>query len=294
MSGCLVSVRPDSRRHSYQCQVRRADLHGDGTVGNVFYVDYLQEARLALLRHHDTSPTPNPGEGLVVVRTVVDYQRPIRPSDGPLTVETWVTDIRAASFTMGYELTTASGTHALATTTLTPFVFTEGRPRRLAPDERERLSGHLDDAPFDDARRRPDPWSAGAHVRPLHVRFSDIDLLGHVNNVRYFDYVHEAYTEVLMGVFQEARIEGTVDTVVVRSEMDHLRQMDLRPEPYDVWSRVTAVGRTSVTLESEVRDGDAVLARSRVVEVNLDPDGAPLPWHDRHRELFEARLSRSA
>ena len=64
--------------------LRRADLHGDGTVGNVFYVDYLQEARLDLLRHHDTSPTPHPGEGLVVVRTVIKYLRPIRLADAPL------------------------------------------------------------------------------------------------------------------------------------------------------------------------------------------------------------------
>jgi acyl-CoA thioester hydrolase len=285
-------VRPNSRRHSFECPVRRADLHGDGTVGNVFYVDYLQEARLALLRHHDTSPTPNPGEGLVVVRTVLDYVRPLRLTDSPLTVETWVTEIRAASFTMGYELTTSAGVHARATTTLTPFVFTESRPRRLAPDERERLSTHLDDPPFEDARRRPEPWDGASHVRPIQVRFSDIDVLGHVNNVRYFDYVHEAYVDVLSGVFQEARISGTVDTVVVRSEMDHLRQMDLRPEPYDVWSRVAALGHTSVTLESEVRDGDAVMARSRIVEVNVDEEGVATPWHERHRELFEALLQR--
>jgi hypothetical protein len=32
-------VRPLSDRHSYECQLGRADLHGDGTVGNVVYVD---------------------------------------------------------------------------------------------------------------------------------------------------------------------------------------------------------------------------------------------------------------
>ena len=41
-------------RHRYECQIRRADLHGDGTVGNVLVVDYLKEARLDLLRHHHT------------------------------------------------------------------------------------------------------------------------------------------------------------------------------------------------------------------------------------------------
>ena len=96
-----------------------------------------------------------------------------------------------------------------------------------------------------------------------------------------------------MGVFQEARVSGTVETVVVRSEIDHLAQMNLRPEAYDVWSRVSAVGRTSVTLESEIRDpmdGDRVMARSRVVEVNVDANGNPLLWHDKFRELFVSRV----
>ena len=47
-------VRPLSDRHGYECQLGRADLHGEGTVGNVVYVDYLHEAGLDLLRHHDT------------------------------------------------------------------------------------------------------------------------------------------------------------------------------------------------------------------------------------------------
>ncbi len=283
-------MRPNSHRHSYECQLRRADLHGDGTVGNVVYVDYLQEARLDLLRHHDTSPTPNPGEGLVVVRTVVEYLKPVRLADAPLTIETWACDVRAASFTLGYKLSTETGVHARATTSLAPFVFAAGRPRRLAPEERDRLLTTYDDPPFADERApRPAPWHDSAYHRPIQVRFSDVDLLGHVNNVRYFDYVHEAQVEVMSGVFQEARISGTVEMVVVRSEMDHLGQVNLRPEPYDVWSRVAAVGRTSVTFESEIRDGDRVMARSRVVEVNVDPDGHPVPHHDRHRELFEER-----
>ena len=278
-------------RHLYECQLRRADLHGDGTVGNVTYVDYLQEARLDLLRHHDTSPTPNPGEGLVVVRTVVDYVRPIRLADAPLVVDTWVCEVRAASFTVAYELRTGAGVHARATTVLTPFVFETGRPRRLTADERARLATTWDEPPFADARReRPAAWSDAAYHRPIQVRFSDVDLLGHVNNVRYFDYVHEAQVEVMTGVFQEARISGTVDMVVARSEMDHLGQMNVRPDPYDVWSRVAAVGRTSVTFESEIRDGERVMARSRVVEVNVDEDGHPLAHHPRHLELFEQRV----
>ncbi len=94
---------------------------------------------------------------------------------------------------------------------LTPFVFDTGRPRRLTAEERARLETTYDDPPFADERPpRPAAWNESAYHRPIQVRFSDVDLLGHVNNVRYFDYVHEAQVEVMTGVFQEARISGTV------------------------------------------------------------------------------------
>ena len=178
--------------------------------------------------------------------------------------------------------------HARATTSLAPFVFATGRPRRRAEEvARLETAG---------TRRRSRTtheaaaWHPASYVRPIQVRFSDVDLLGHVNNVRYFDYVHEAQVELLVGVLQEARVSGTVDTVVARSEMDHLGQMNLRPEAYDVWARFVAIGRTSVTMESEIRDGDRVMARARVVEVNVDASGVPIPWHEKHRALFEARI----
>ncbi len=285
-------------RHVYECQMRRADQHGD-TISNVAFVDYLQEARLDLLRHHDTSPTPNPGEGLVVVNTVVEYLSPLRLKQAPLLVAVWATEVRAASFTLGYELFTGSAedpvVHGRATTTLTPYVFASGRPRRMTGAERDQLSSHLGPSPVSGraAARGGTSWGAGAVERPVHVRFSDVDLLGHVNNLRYLDYAQFAQVDLLTGVFREARVNGTVTTVIVRSEIDYVGQMNLRPEPYAVRSRVVALGDTSATFEQEIRDPDnaqRVMARSRIVEVNVDTEDKPLAWHPKHRELFEQRL----
>jgi acyl-CoA thioester hydrolase len=286
-------------RHVYECQMRRADLHGV-TVSNVAFVDYLQEARLDLLRHHDTSPTPNPGEGLVVVNTVVDYLAPLRLSQAPLSVAVWSTEVKMASFTLGYELFTGSGddlvVHARATTLLAPYVFAAGRPRRMTIEERERLTGHLDVSPVSDrlARRGGDSWREGAvSERPVHVRFSDVDLLGHVNNLRYLDYAQMVQVDLLTSVFVEARVNGTVECMVARSEIDYVGQMNLRPEPYAVRSRIVAVGDRSVSFEQEIRDPadvDRVMARSRIVEVNVDEEQKPVPWHPTHRELFEQRM----
>jgi acyl-CoA thioester hydrolase len=282
-------------RHVYECPMRRADLHGD-TVSNVAVVDYLQEARLDLLRHHDTSPTPNPGEGLVVVSTVVDYLAPLGLEQAPLYVAVWSTQVRAASFTLGYELFTGAGddrvVHARATTVLAPFVFAAGRPRRMTEEERARLVDSLGPSPVTDraAPRGGTSWGSGGVERPVQVRFSDVDLLGHVNNLRYLDYAQIAQVELMTGVFREARVSGTVTTVIVRSEIDYVGQMNLRPEPYRVRSRVVALGEHSVSFEQEIRDDDRVMARSRMVEVNVDEEGRPLAWHPLHRSLFEQRL----
>jgi acyl-CoA thioester hydrolase len=286
-------------RHVYECQMRRADLHGD-TISNVAFVDYLQEARLDLLRHHDTSPTPNPGEGLVVVNTVVDYLAPLRLSHGPLFVAVWSTEVRAASFTLGYELFTGPEdsrvVHGRATTLLTPYVFASERPRRMTAEERDRLGAHLGPSPVTDraAPRGGETWGRGVVERPVHVRFSDVDLLGHVNNLRYLDYAQMAQVDLLVGVFQDAKVSGSVNTVIVRGEIDYVGQMNLRREPYAVRSRVVAVGDRSVSFEQEIRDGQRVMARNRLVEVNLDEDDKPLAWHPAHRTLFEQRLHEAA
>ena len=123
--------------------------------------------------------------------------------------------------------------------------------------------------------------------RPIHVRFSDVDLLGHVNNLRYLDYAQMAQVDLLVGVFAEAtRRTARSRTVIVRSEIDYVGQMNLRPEPYAVRSRVVAVGdRSAVVRAGDPRPDDAerVMARSRIVEVNVDPDAATTMatwrWH---------------
>ena len=57
-------------RHRYECPLRWADLDLLGHVNNVVYVDYLQEARVDMLRTHaPTRRADELAEGVVVVRT---------------------------------------------------------------------------------------------------------------------------------------------------------------------------------------------------------------------------------
>lgn len=139
-------------RHIYLCPLRWADMDSLGHVNNVTYVDYLQEARVDMLRVH--APVTG-GEQLagatVVVRHEVEFHSPLVFRAAPVRIESWVTRIRVASFTMAYEILDElpdGGRHVYtrARTVLTPFLFTEERPRRIQEAERAVLERFLEPA----------------------------------------------------------------------------------------------------------------------------------------------------
>lgn len=259
--------------------MRWADLDQLGHVNNVVYVDYLQEARVDMLRALGRGPEAL-AEGLVVVRHEVTYLKPLTYDFRPVSIECWVTDIKAATFTMAYEIfhdtPPADGergggdrvVYLRATTVLTPFVFAEERPRRITAEEREALQGHLE--PDQQPRRRTPPLPDGdPSSYPVHVRFSDVDVYGHVNNVKYFEYLQEARISMIAELVPLRRFS----VVVAQTDVDYLMPLLFRAEPYDCRSAITRVGTRSMTVESEIRDGETVLARAQVVVVFFDLAG---------------------
>jgi acyl-CoA thioester hydrolase len=257
--------------------MRWADLDQLGHVNNVVYVDYLQEARVDLLRAHGRGPRAL-ADGLVVVRHEVTYLKPLTFDFRPVSIECWVTDIKAATFTMAYEIFHETPSpdgadrerlvYARATTVLTPFVFAEERPRRITAEERTALEVHLE--PDQRPRRRtpplPDPVTS---TYPIHVRFSDVDVYGHVNNVKYFEYLQEARFAMVRDLVPLRRFS----VVVAQTDVDYVQPLLFRAEPYECRTSITRVGARSMTIESEIRDSDRVLARARVVVVFFDLAG---------------------
>lgn len=263
--------------------MRWADLDMLGHVNNVTYVDYLQEARVDMLRFHSTHGhgQADLAEGVVVVRHEVTYLRPLLFTFDAVRIECWVTEIRAASFTLAYEIFRESASRpgertvfARATTVLTPFVFAEERPRRITPEERARLEVFLEPGDRTRApRSEPVPRTDLGHF-PVHVRFSDVDVYGHVNNVKYFEYFQEArllfITNRLMAKVPKEL--GLPSFVIAQTDVDYKQPILFRAEPYDCWSRISRVGSRSFTQEAEIRDGDRLLARAVVTVVFVDPE----------------------
>jgi len=93
------------------------------------------------------------------------------------------------------------------------------------------------------------------HRYDCHVRFSDVDVYGHVNNVKYFEYYQEAriaFVLALSGRLYDA--ESTHRQVVARIDVDYKRPLLFRPEPYVVQTWVTRVGTSSYDLSCRIVD----------------------------------------
>ncbi|MFJ9390997.1 acyl-CoA thioesterase [Nocardioides sp. NPDC101246] len=259
--------------------MRWADLDMLGHVNNVVYVDYLQEARVDMLRTHARSPqTQGLAEGVVVASHQVTYLAPLLFDFTPVHVESWVTDIRAASFTMAYEIfrDQPDGTRKVyvrASTVLAPYVFATESPRRLRPEEKANLQPYLEGYPEEWS---PKPLALGEPKRledgrfPLYVRFSDVDAYGHVNNVKYFEYFQESRLALMKRLSSHNDIKSWPSVVVAQTDVTYHAPVLARSEPYDVWSYVSRLGTKSMTIESEIADGDLRLARGQVTLVFYD------------------------
>jgi acyl-CoA thioester hydrolase len=108
-------------------------------------------------------------------------------------------------------------------------------------------------APGDDGKGHQ-----GRHRYDCHVRFSDVDVYGHVNNVKYFEYYQEARVAFLMSLVASrdpsADLSSSTGQVVARIDVDYRRPLLFRPDPYVVETWVTRVGRSSFDLDCRIVD----------------------------------------
>ncbi len=128
------------------------------------------------------------------------------------------------------------------------------------------------------------------HGQDVQMRFSDIDLLGHVNNSIYFQYMDlgkiQYFTEVL-GDRLNIRKESMV-IVNVSCEFYHITRFD---EPLRVLTRVDEIGESSMILEQRIinplTDDVKTVARTVMVGFNL-PQNEKMRIPDSWREAIAA------
>jgi YbgC/YbaW family acyl-CoA thioester hydrolase len=117
------------------------------------------------------------------------------------------------------------------------------------------------------------------------IEWSDTDASGAYHNSAAFNFMESAEVALVDRLGFMRDVYGRHPRVHI--EADFLAPLWFR-DLVDVEIHVTSVGRTSVGYEVEIRRGDEVCARGRMVAVLLDRiGGTPQPWPDEYRRLLE-------
>ena len=125
---------------------------------------------------------------------------------------------------------------------------------------------------------------------PEKIRFSDTDMIGHVNNVAFAALLESGRT-----AFGHANLFPHVpqDALVVmaRVEIDYRRELHW-PLTVDVGTRIVGIGRTSYVMGQGIFRGDTCATTGRTTLVMIDRQtrrSAALP--DGYRAVLERLLA---
>ena len=119
------------------------------------------------------------------------------------------------------------------------------------------------------------------HEHQVQLRWSDPDMLGHVNHARALSLLEDA---------RLAMVSGPGGAILARLEVDYLRQLYYRVgERPCVTSWVTRIGTKSLTVRQELVQDDQVVIRADSVIVAFDFDAdASRPMTEAERATWAA------
>ena len=130
------SLDPATYPFSHRIRVRFSETDAMGIVHHSRYLPYLEEARVAYLRHLDRPYTAMRAEGLdhAVLECFVQYRRPLR-FDEELDVHLMLAKVTRATFQLAYVVTVDApdGTAEVRASAVTVHgvVDQQGRPARM-------------------------------------------------------------------------------------------------------------------------------------------------------------------
>jgi acyl-CoA thioester hydrolase len=94
-----------------------------------------------------------------------------------------------------------------------------------------------------------------ARVR-IAIRWRDIDMLGHLNQAVYHEFLEEGRT----ALFEQLRLMGDFAFVLARVELDYRREIRRDHGTVDVLTRPATIGRSSIAVDHEIVLPDGTVA----------------------------------
>jgi len=122
---------------------------------------------------------------------------------------------------------------------------------------------------------------------PIELRWSDQDLLGHVNNAKLMTIAEEARIRSLGALQEQAGYSGPLDVVLRTTHTDFLRPVQYESS-IKVFVWVTRIGNTSCVMQHELVQHGQVCVEVEAVMVMVDSaQQAPTPIPDEVRDALE-------
>lgn len=131
---------------------------------------------------------------------------------------------------------------------------------------------------------------------PVTIRFSDTDMLGHINNVATAAYFEAARCDLFYKLMRDGGLTkrgaaAKIDFVLARVAIDYKREF-FYPGSVEVGSRFTRLGTRSITTGYGLFIGDICHATSECVNVFFDLETRKsVPPPDAVRALIEAAIA---
>ena len=124
--------------------VRWSDLDAYGHVNNARFLTLYEEARVALFFTGARALGLTSFEdGIVIARHEIDYLRPVDFTE-QVRIELWISALRAAQFTLDYQLFDGDVLASRAKSVCVPYNLAQAHPRRLTEAERDFLKPYLE------------------------------------------------------------------------------------------------------------------------------------------------------
>lgn len=123
---------------------------------------------------------------------------------------------------------------------------------------------------------------------PIELRWSDQDLLGHVNNANLMTLAEEARIRSLERLRRQLRLEGPLDMVLRTTQTDFLRPV-MYEDAIKVLVWISRIGNTSYVMQHElIQNGEVCVSVEAVVVMFDSQQQAPMPLPDEVRAALES------
>jgi acyl-CoA thioester hydrolase len=112
-------------------------------------------------------------------------------------------------------------------------------------------------------------------ITQVYRRFSDLDPLGHVNNVVFLDYLQEARIRAFLQINYTEFFK--ISQVMVHQSIDFRRPIIYSTEPLTIEAWVSSIGNTSYRMKYRIlNEAGDLAAEAESVMVCFDNDKAVL------------------